>query len=219
MGFLDIVWTYKFHLAFYILGISTLTYIGLYLVGGVPQELRAVDTSINTPQVVQTTPSKTQTNIATGTTKINQNQGELPLRIIIEKIGVNTPVLNPTQTSNDVLNTNLLKGAVRYPGSGTLANGNMFIFGHSTGIRLVNNQAFKAFNNLKNLNPNDEIKVQSGSREYTYKVTHVSLADSEDVWVDLSSTKNMLTISTCNTFGEKQERFVVQALYVSSKAI
>ena len=157
MGFLDLIWNYKFHLAFYIVLISTVTFIGLYLIGGVPAELRTVDSTVDSTDSTEVVQNPTQNGtavIATGTAPV-RTVGELPTRIIIDKIGVNTAVLNPTSNKNSVLDENLLKGAVRYPGSGTLGNGNVFLFGHSTGIRIVNNQAFKAFNNLKSLNPND----------------------------------------------------------------
>jgi LPXTG-site transpeptidase (sortase) family protein len=141
----------------------------------------------------------------------------LPQRIVIRKIGVDSSVRNPTVATNAVLNDFLLKGAVRYPGSGTLGKGNIFLFGHSTGLALVNNQAYKTFNNLKNLNPEDEIVVQSENRDYVYKVTSTALVDSDKALVDFTTTKNMLTLSTCNVFGEKQERFIVQALFVKSR--
>ena len=143
----------------------------------------------------------------------------MPKRVIISKIGVDVAVSNPTSTNNDILNQYLLDGAVRYPGSGTLGHGNVFIFGHSTGIKLVNNQAFKAFNNLKELNIDDEIQVHSGSKEYIYKVISVTMSDSNKALVELDTTENMLTLSTCNVFGQKQQRFIVQAVFVSAHSL
>ncbi len=212
LSFLDLVWHYKYHLALYIVVISFITFCILYMIGGVPEELRLVDT--NTPiQDVQTD---------TNTPPVNTSEEvgeELPVHIAINKIGVDVSVSNPISTSTAVLNEYLLRGAVRYPGSGTLAKGNMLIFGHSTGLRIVNNQAFKAFNHLKDLNIDDEIKLQSLTHEYTYRVTLVRLVDSDEALVDLNSKKNMLTLSTCNVFGQKQERFVVEALFVKSRAL
>lgn len=204
----DLIWRYKFMLAFYSIGVSAFTFIGLYFLKAVPTELRVLNEN-NSAAAATTTGSQIPPSAAA--------KVELPIRVIIRKVGVNTAVTNPTSADNAVLNDHLLRGAVRYPGSGTLGKGNVFIFGHSTGLKVVNNQAFKAFNNLKNLNPGDEIIVQSSKKDFHYKVMSVSLADSNEALVDFSSDRNMLTLSTCNVFGEKQERFIVEAQFVSAK--
>lgn len=141
--------------------------------------------------------------------------GEEPTRIVIEKIGVDSSVANPNTTNVATLDDYLLRGAVRYPGSGLLGSGNMFIFAHSTGYSVVRNQAFKAFNGLNDLQEGDLIKVFSQSKTYTYKVTSVVLVDHTKVLVEFGSRKNMLTLSTCNSFGQKGERYVIEADFVN----
>jgi LPXTG-site transpeptidase (sortase) family protein len=178
----------------------------LYLLRYVPNELQ--------DQNITTEPADTAS-----TTTVGKKQYELPVRISIEKIGVNTIVQNPTTTNVYALDDLLLHGVVRYPGSGLPGEGNMFFFGHSTGLKIVNNQAFKAFNNLKNLVVGDKILVYSANRVYTYKVNNVKLVNSEDALVNFGVKKNMLTLSTCNTFGQKQERYVVEADFVNSSAL
>ncbi len=211
-GFLDTVWRFKYYLAFYVLAISFLTFTVLYLIGGVPNELRIVDAPL--PE-----------NTTATSTVLSTNEGEeeqiieYPIRVVIDKIGINTPVSNPASTDLSVLNSELQKGAVRYPGSGTLGKGNMFIFGHSTGIKVVNNQAYKAFNNLKELEKGDVIHIQSNDNSYNYKVTSVRLVDSTEALVTFSDDSNMLTLSTCNVFGQKQERYVVEAVFIKSIAL
>jgi LPXTG-site transpeptidase (sortase) family protein len=229
ISMLDIIWYYKYQLALYIVFISLFSFATLYALNAVPNELVLIDEP-ETPAVTTSTPTKPVVTTPTTPTTSASTQvlphnsapvstGEQPVRVLIPKIGIDTLVLNPLTTNANVLNDNLLRGAVHYPGSGTLGNGNVFIFGHSTGLKLVNNQAYKTFNNLKTLNPDDLIQVRSNDREYTYKVTSVTLVDSDKELVDFSTNKNMLTISTCNVFGEKQERFVVEAIYVSFKAL
>jgi len=136
---------------------------------------------------------------------------EYPTRIVIDKIKVDSLVANPNTTNVTTLDEYLKQGAVRYPGSGTLGVGNMFIFGHSTGLKVVNNQAYKTFNGLKDLVRGDIITVYSSAHIIQYMVRSVTLVDQNQALVDLSSAKNMLTLSTCNTFGEKSERYVVEA--------
>jgi len=140
-----------------------------------------------------------------------------PARIIIDRIGVNAPVNNPESRNIEVLNESLLTGVVHYPGSGDLEDtSNLFLFGHSSGLRVVHNQLFKVFNGLKELKKNDIIKVQSESKEYLYRVKSVTLTTADQAFVELSNRKKTLTLSTCNTFGAKEERYVVQADFVGS---
>jgi LPXTG-site transpeptidase (sortase) family protein len=228
-SFLDLIWRYKFYLVFYAICISFLSFALLYLIGGVPEELRVLDAEKPAPAVVATidgTSQATTTSAASSTPlknlpstgkKLAYSYGpEYPTHVLIDKIGVDTAVSNPLSTDNTALNNDLLRGAVRYPGSGILGHGNMFIFAHNTGIKIVNNQAYKAFNHLKNLTGGDTIRVQSNDKEYMYAVTKVTLVDSNQSWVTFSDTKNMLTLSTCDVFGQKQDRYVVEAIFVKS---
>jgi len=137
-----------------------------------------------------------------------------PQRIAITKIGVDIKVLNPVSTDIKVLDNALLSGAVRYPGTGDLeSKRNMFIFGHSSYLPVIHNQSYKAFNRLQELKAGDEIKLYSSDKAYTYKVAEVKLTTAEAEFVSLESADRKLILSTCNTFGKKQERFVVTALF------
>ena len=136
---------------------------------------------------------------------------EKPNRIVISKIGVDATVANPNTTNVTTLDEYLKEGAVRYPDSGLLGAGNMFIFGHSTSIAVVHNQAYKTFNGLKDLKSGDLVKVYGETRTYIYRVTSVTLVDQNKALVEFGNSKNMLTLSTCNTFGAKSERYVVEA--------
>lgn len=149
-------------------------------------------------------------------TPVAQEDGT-PTRIVIDAIDVDAPIENPKSASIDVLDSALLSGVVHYPGSGNLdEHTNVFLFGHSTGFRVVQNEMFKVFNGLKNLKENDLIRVQSATHEYVYRVTSVTLTTAEDATVELSTREKKLTLSTCNSFGDKQERYVVDADFVGS---
>jgi LPXTG-site transpeptidase (sortase) family protein len=213
IGFLDIIWYYKYRLVFYIIFTSALSFAVLYLIDAVPDEFRVVTPGVDTPTVSATSTATTSQAIIDRT---QAQEGELPVRIVISKIDVDTVVYNPASTNNAVLNDYLLRGAVRYPGSGKLGVGNVFMFGHSSYLRVINNQAFKTFNDLRKLNPEDEIRVYSKDKIYLYKVTSVKLAQADSELVDIKSKKNMLTLSTCNVFGEHQERFVVEAQFITA---
>jgi LPXTG-site transpeptidase (sortase) family protein len=143
--------------------------------------------------------------------------GILPARLIIPAINLNTAVDNPTSTSTASLDYELTKGPVRYPGSGTVGYGNMFIFGHSTGWKVVINKAYKVFNDLKTLTPGEVIYITSGEKTYEYRVRGVTKVDKNDTLITFDTTVNMLTLSTCDSFGAKTDRYVVTADFVGVK--
>ena len=141
-----------------------------------------------------------------------------PTRVVIDNIGVDVSVSNPNTTDVKTLDEYLLKGAVHYPGSGSIGLGNMFIFAHSAEAYVIlHNQNLKAFNKLENLKKGDTVKVYGSSDIYVYVVSSVTLVDENKALVDFSNKKNMLTLSTCNTFGAKSDRYVVEADYVGQQ--
>ena len=140
-------------------------------------------------------------------------------RILIPAVGIDAPVLTPVSADADVLNASLLQGAVHYPGSALPGHGgNVFLFGHSTGLAVVHNQAFRTFNRLGEVQPGDTIRIQSGNREYWYRARSRTLIHADAASVDLRTMPGtrLLTLSTCNVFGKKDDRFVVEAEFVKS---
>jgi len=201
-GILSIILENKGYFLVNLFIILSLTFSFLYLFGLVPEEFKSI---IGREPVKETTGNKV---------------GELPLSIKISAIGVDSQIYNPATTSVEVLDSYLLKGAVRYPGSGLLGgNGNIFIFGHSSSLNIVNNQAFKTFNGIKDLKNGDFIQVFSSKYEYVYKVLSVNMVSADKALVEFNTESKMLTISTCSHFGEKANRFVVQSEFVSKKVI
>ncbi len=143
-----------------------------------------------------------------------------PLRVTIESVGIDARVVNPASRDNQVLDEALREGVVHYPGSGVLTdNSNMFLFGHSSYLPQVQNKAYQVFNNLQKVNIGDMVQVESEGRVYEYSVTSVSLAEADEALVELSEGKKRLTLSTCNSFGAKTERFVVEADFVGSSPL
>lgn len=150
----------------------------------------------------------------------SQEMTEEPIRVIAEKIGLDEDVLNPTSADIATLDAALLKGVVRYPGSALMGqDANMLLFGHSSYLPVVSNSNYKAFNGIQKLALGDVIRVQSDNIEYRYQVVSVGLVDAETTIVDLTPGTRKLTLSTCNSFGKKQERFVVEAMFVGSRSL
>ena len=135
-----------------------------------------------------------------------------PRRIVIPRIKVDSPVISPASTAIPVLDEALLRGVVHYPTSGYMDDiSNVFLFGHSSSLPYVRNKNFKVFNRLKDLLEGDIIKIQTRDANYIYRVQSVSLVSAEEALVEFSTATRKLTLSTCNTFGEKSERYVVEA--------
>lgn len=157
----------------------------------------------------------------TGTREPNRNEertalevgeGEEPVRVEIPKIGIRTKVGNPESAQVSVLDAALLSGAVRYPGSAKAGEeGNMLLFGHSSRLPVVQNQAFKAFNDIQKLEEGDPIFVIGSERVYIYAVEKVEEANTATDAVPLSVGGAKLTLATCNNFGSKEDRFIVTA--------
>ncbi len=142
---------------------------------------------------------------------------EEPIHIFIPSVGIDAPIGNPESTSVAVLDAELTKGAVRYPDSGLLGEErNLFLFGHSSFLPNIRNPAYQTFNRLEKVQIGDEILVHSGEREHRYRIISVAKVDADEALVDFTSTRQQLTLSTCDSFGKKTERFVVVADFVES---
>lgn len=145
---------------------------------------------------------------------------ELPMKVMIPAIGLTASVANPTTTDIGALDTALLSGAVRYPTSALLGEeGNVVLFGHSSYLPVVNNKAYKTFDGIQKLVAGDLIMVYSSDQVYTYKVEAVAKEDAATAAIPLAVSGKVLTLSTCDSFGEKSDRFVVTAAFVGSERI
>jgi LPXTG-site transpeptidase (sortase) family protein len=145
---------------------------------------------------------------------------ENPILISIAKISLQVPIANPTTNDIQALDAALLKGAVRYPTSARLGeNGNVVLFGHSSYLPVVHNQAYKAFDDIQKLKEGDIIMVHSSGRIYTYAVEHVTKVSANDGVIPLAISGKKLTLSTCDSFGAKTDRFVVTAGFIESKPL
>ena len=150
-----------------------------------------------------------------------QTVPELPTKIKITKINLSASVVNPTTTGIEVLDKELLKGVVRYPTSAKLGEvGNVVLFGHSSYLPIVNNQAYKTFNGIQKLAVGDVVIVYSSNTAYTYRVRSVTKESADNnTAIQLSMNDKVLTLVTCNSFAAKQDRFVVTADFVESHSI
>ena len=144
-----------------------------------------------------------------------------PVKVEAAAISLAASVANPTSTSPATLDALLLQGAVRYPTSAKLGEaGNVVLFGHSSYLPVVGNQAYKTFNGIQKLGVGDTVTVSSADTVYTYRVRSVDKESAaSDAGINLDVTGRVLTLVTCNSFATKSDRFVVTADFVESHSI
>ncbi len=146
-----------------------------------------------------------------------QDRGELPISVAIPSVGIATPVSNPTESNTVILDEALLSGAVRYPASGLLGGDRtILLFGHSSFLPQIRNRAYQTFNHLERVRIGDSVLVESKNTVYEYRVSSVTLTTADAARVDLAEGKHQLVLATCNSFGAKEERYVVTADFVGS---
>lgn len=144
----------------------------------------------------------------------------LPHKIIFDSLNREVTISNPESRDITDLDAALLSGAVRHPDSADFSEpGNIFILGHSSYLPNVFNKNFQAFNGIQELTWGDKIRLQSEDHEYTYFVEEVYKARAEEVVVPETPGKANLTLATCNSFGAKDDRFIVEAKLVSERAL
>lgn len=196
-------------------GVYTITYGLLFLVDFLPEA----------PAPEQQVVERVATEHSTTTESVSKQGMDdeeeiavvapLPTKIIFDEFDREVPILNPDSRKIANLNEALLSGVVRHPDSADFENeGTIFLFGHSSYLPHVFNQHFKAFNDIQDMSWGDQIRVQSADREYVYRVDRVyqTQASSADVEIERGTPK--LTLATCNSFGTKDDRYIVEATLV-----
>lgn len=143
----------------------------------------------------------------------------LPTRIIFDTLDEREiVVLNPESRSVEALDTALLSGVVRHPDSADFERvGTIFLFGHSSYLPNVINKNFQAFNGIQKLTWGDTIRLQSSDTEYVYRVDRVYEASADDAEVKIETGKAKLTLVTCDSFGSKSDRFIVEASLIETR--
>lgn len=139
----------------------------------------------------------------------------VPLKIIFETLDKEITVLNPASREVADLDQALLGGAVRHPDSADFRDdGNIFILAHSSYLPNVFNKNFQAFNGIQDLTWGDKIRLQSDDMEYVYRVEKVYKAKATEVFVPETPGEAKLTLATCNSFGSKDDRFMVESTLI-----
>jgi LPXTG-site transpeptidase (sortase) family protein len=213
------VWAQKMKFFGVFFLIFSVSYLLLVAIDFVPEPKEATETE----EVETVEPAvEIEQTATTDPNKLLSPDGEaaLPTSMYIKKLDRTITVLNPESRSIAELDQALLSGVVRHPDSAHLAqNGNVFILGHSSYLPQVMNKNFQAFNGIQDLAWGDTIEVTSGSYVSVYEVEKVFKANAADVTVPVAGDEPRLTLATCNSFGSKDDRFIVEAERIEVRAL
>lgn len=203
--------------------VMTIGYGILYFVDFVPEAPANVETTASLDN------NESETSTVTTTTEKDDKpepatsswNDPYPISITLDSLGRTVSILNPTSRAISELDNALLKGVVRHPDSADLneQNGNMLILGHSSYLKNVFNKNYQAFNGIQNLKWGDTITLRSRDYEYVYRVDRVYEAKASSVTIPTKSSGQKLTLATCDTFGAKEDRFIVESSLISKKAL
>jgi LPXTG-site transpeptidase (sortase) family protein len=132
----------------------------------------------------------------------------------IPALNVATPVVIGESTDKTVLEHDLDKGAVYYPGSVLPAEkGQIVILGHSAPPNWPHIKHDYIFSDINNLTIGDQIILYFNNTQYTYLVTQKNIiAQGQDISsVAVSSNNNDLTLVSCWPPGKNYKRITVTA--------
>ena len=199
--------------------VFTGTFALLYALDFYPEPIKDQSTVVATTTTT-TTPVIPVKPVETVTPDVVVGEDTLPNLLTIDALDKTVTVLNPSSNSVAALDAALLKGVIRHPDSATFnEEGNMFILGHSSYLPTVHNRNFQALNGIQNLKWGDTIKLRSKDTEYTYKVDKVYKVKASGFTVPVAGKGKTLTLATCNSFGSTDDRHIVEATLVATKAL
>ena len=214
--FFATIWANKVRFCVAFFAIFTLTYGFFAAIDFLPEP--PADTGVETATTTATT-TKAAPMKAT-TTAIAKPVPSAPVSITLPTLDRTVTVLNPASADYAVLDAALLEGVVRHPESAKLGEvGNVLILGHSSHLPTVFNRNYQAFNGIEKLTWGDSIVVSDGKSTFTYRVDKVFEAPASDVVIPTEVTGKRLTLVTCNNFGAKEDRFIVEATLVSTNPV
>jgi sortase A len=167
-----------------------------------------------TEQTTTTRPGPTSTTVfpATSTTSPVRPappvppEGEVEGTITIPKIGVNWAFVE------GVSRDDLKKGPGHYPDTpmpGTM--GNAAIAGHRTTYGAP-------FGNVDQLQPGDEINIETLAGKFTYEMTSQLIVKPTDVHVVDNTLDAQLTLTSCHPKFSAEQRIVIKAKLVANKS-
>ena len=145
----------------------------------------------------------------------------LTAEVLIEKLGIDVPIVWSGSTKDADLEKDLEHGAIHYPGTPRPGeHGNSFVTAHSSDYPWKAGNYKQAFVKLGNLNMGDDIVVvykKDGAFVYRaqFKVVSKEVVSSTDIRMIEQGDATELTLATCWPIGTNWKRLMVKAELVS----
>lgn len=143
-------------------------------------------------------------------------------RLLVGKIGVDAPMVAPSDATKQGILASLEDGVGLYPGSSAPGeSGRAVILGHSSRASWYRGGYATVFALLPQLRSGDEFYVLSNTKKYTYRVFYSGVMSPNDTNVLLSSepSDSEITLITCYPIGGASQRKVVQAKLIAAESL
>lgn len=152
------------------------------------------------------------TNNQTNTQNSNNENKIAEFKIIIPKINVSAPVVEPASISDKDILKALENGVVHYPETAKPGEvGNAFFTGHSSNYRWAKGSYNYVFSLLNKMQNGDQVTVHYNGQKYIYEVFEIIVVSSKDVSVLDQTDSSIVSLMTCDPPGTSWKRRVVKA--------
>ncbi len=136
--------------------------------------------------------------------------------IVIEKIGVNAPIVADVATNNEKMYEEALKSGVAHAASSDYPSektgNNVYLFAHASLNFWGLGKYSTVFNLLKKLDYGDRIHIFYKNMTYVYEVVNKEIYPGWNMYpITRRSIESLLTLQTCDPPGTTLNRFVVTA--------
>ena len=142
--------------------------------------------------------------------------------IVIEKIGVNSPVVANVNSGNYDEYIAALQFGVAHargtavPGSTNAQNNNVFLFAHSAINPIEARRYNSVFYLLRKLEKGDRVVTYYNGKRFDYVVFEKKVVEADDVrYLTDNSEEPILTLQTCDPPGSSLRRLIITAILVN----
>lgn len=142
------------------------------------------------------------------------------MRLMIPKIGVETPIVFPASAANDSVLASLEEGVGLYPGSAPIGRpGRAVVLGHSSRASWYQGKYAEIFSLLPQLKVGDEFFVAEGGKRLTYRVfaTHILSRPEANALLSSPTQASEIALMTCYPIGSASERTIIRGELISSE--
>ncbi len=143
--------------------------------------------------------------------------------LVIEKIGVNAPVVRDVPVSDEDAYIEALKNGIAHASSAPYPSeepGNVYLFAHSSINFWRLGKYAKVFNLLRKLEKGDNVNVFYEEKQYTYEVINSEIYKGFNTYpLKRATLEPILTLQTCDPPGTTFNRLVVTAALKEVKPV